>query len=409
MPRPLRPADYDAVNRLHRSVGWPERSAAGWRWLYEDPARRAIDAPAAWVVDGPDGRPAAHMGNLVQRFFLGERELYAATGFSVIVDHAARGASTPMLRAFLAQPGVFAAYVFNANSLAAPLYGRRGLNPWPETHALKLAWRIAPLPLAEGRLLRRTYALAPRTVVRLGERLMNPRLLRAQHLDLPPGVSILTDLGDASPYARFWSALKRENRLLADRSPAALRRRLADPDLTIPPLLLAHGRDGAVSGYAMAMMAKANIIDPPVLEIIDLEALAGETAAIPALMDALFDAARRLGAAKLRLQFVSPRLLERLGPWAHTAHDEGGWGHSHIWFAPDAPDPCLWSPTPYDGDYAACLRPVPVAPRAACATADDDVSASSRTSTRRGSRSAGLPWGSGRPAPDSPPARGAAG
>ena len=28
-------------------------------------------------------------------------------------------------------------------------------------------------------------------------------------------------------------------------------------------------------------------------------------------------------------------------------------------FAPDGPDPALWSPTPYDGDYAMCLRPLP--------------------------------------------------
>ena len=33
-------------------------------------------------------------------------------------------------------------------------------------------------------------------------------------------------------------------------------------------------------------------------------------------------------------------------------------------FAEGAPDPALWSPTPYDGDYAACLRPLPLQDRA---------------------------------------------
>jgi glutamyl-Q tRNA(Asp) synthetase len=37
--RPMQPSDYEGVNRLYRSVGWPERSAAGWRWLYDNPAR----------------------------------------------------------------------------------------------------------------------------------------------------------------------------------------------------------------------------------------------------------------------------------------------------------------------------------------------------------------------------------
>ena len=78
------------------------------------------------------------------------------------------------------------------------------------------------------------------------------------------------------------------------------------------------------------------------------------------LLEALKDSARRMGAAKLRIQMVSPRLLERLGDHVRRARREGGWGHCHARFAPGGPDPALWSPTPYDGDYAMCLRPVPV-------------------------------------------------
>ena len=151
--------------------------------------------------------------------------------------------------------------------------------------------------------------------------------------------------------------------MLADRSPAVLRWRLADPDLTLPPLLLAYRRDGAVTGYAMAQMAKANSLEPPVLEIIDLEALAGDAEAIPELMDGLKQAARAMGAAKLRLQTVTPQGLARLGRHANVTRSEGGWGHCHVRFAEGAPDPALWSPTPYDGDYAACLRPLPLRER----------------------------------------------
>jgi hypothetical protein len=109
----------------------------------------------------------------------------------------------------------------------------------------------------------------------------------------------------------------------------------------------------------MAMMAKANIVEAPVLEIIDLEALADDAAAIPALMDALLALARPMGAAKVRLQTTSQRGLSRLGSHASAARREGGWGHCHVRFAPDAPEPSLWSPTPWDADYAICLRPVP--------------------------------------------------
>ena len=353
--------DYPGVQALHRSVGWPSRSLAGWRWLHANPARRETEAPAGWVVDGPDGALAGHVGNFIQRFHLGDRVLHGATGFSIIVRPAARGTGREMLRTFNAQKGLFALWTFNANTLSRPLYARHGMAPWPETtHALKLSWPLAPAPLVLGRALKALYDLAPGPVSALGEQLMNDRLGRAARLSLPPGVVPLTDFGDRSPYADFWLALKGEGRLLSDRSPAVLRWRLQDPDLTQPPLLLGFERDGALVGYALAMMAKGNILEPPVLEIVDLEALAGEPDAIPTLMVALKDAARRMGAAKLRLQTVAPRMLSRLGRFARTARREGGWGHCHVRFAPDAPPPDLWAPTPWDGDYALCLRPVPI-------------------------------------------------
>lgn len=359
--REISEADYPGVQALHRGVGWPERSLAGWRWLHANPARLEIGAPAGWVIDGPDGEPAGHVGNLIQRFRLGDRRLHGATGFSIIVTPAVRGASRAMLKAFTAQPDVFARYTFNANSKSQPLYVRHGMQAWPEqTHALKLSWIVDPLPLALGRLWRRLYDAAP-GLVGARERLMNDRLGRALRPTLPPGVSRLTDFGDASPYAAFWRALNTEGRLLADRSPEVQRWRLQDPDLSQPPLILALERDGAVVAYAMAMMAKSNILEPPVLEILDLEALRDHADAVPPLMEALIGAARALGAAKLRLQTVTPQAIRRLGAFARTARREGGWGHCHVSFSADAPDPALWTPTPYDGDYAICLRPVPMA------------------------------------------------
>ena len=116
----------------------------------------------------------------------------------------------------------------------------------------------------------------------------------------------------------------------------------------------------AITGVAMAALTKGAAIDPPFLEILDLVAPKGEDEAIPALVETLIANARALGAAKVRLQVASPRLMEHLGSLAGQARREGGWGHCHVKFAADAPDPALWSPTPYDGDYAVCLREPPV-------------------------------------------------
>lgn len=172
---------------------------------------------------------------------------------------------------------------------------------------------------------------------------------------------MLTDLGDRSRYADFWDALRAEGRLVADRSAAMLRWRLSDPDLTVRPLLLSFNRDRTITGYALVLLGKGSPIEPPVLEIIDLAALKSETAAIPALMRTLIGNARAMGAAKVRMQTVSTVMLEKLGAFAANARHEGGWGHCHVNFDPEANETVRsgWSPTPFDGDYSFCTRPVP--------------------------------------------------
>lgn len=360
--RPIDPNDHGAVNTLHRFVGWPTRSEAGWDWLASNPARLETKAPAGWLLEATDGEPCGFTGNFVQRFHHGDRKFHGATGFSIIVTPRARGHSRKLLTLFAAQPEMFARYVFNANPISSPLYKRYGMIAWPpETHDVKLSWRVDTMACAGGRLWREIDRRVPRLTEARAERLLNPRLHEPDALHLPIGVTMLTDLADQSHYADFWEALRGEDRLIADRSPAMLRWRLADPDLTLRPLVLAFGRGETIGGYAMAMMSKGNPIEPPMLEIVDLMALEDEPRAIPALLQALLANTHRLGAAKLRIQTVNPGLLRRMGPLADTARREGGWGHCHARFDPGLPGVESWAPTPFDGDYGICLRPVPVA------------------------------------------------
>jgi hypothetical protein len=360
--RPVEDRDHTAVNVLHRGVGWPHRSEAGWRWLTDNPARRETTAPAGWMLETADGEACGFLGNFVQRFHHAGRILHGATGFSIIVQPSARGNSRQLLTAFVSQTDLFALYTFNANPLSSRLYKRHGMQAWPlQTQDLKLSWRLDALACAGGRLWREIDRRAPKLVDPASERLLNPRLETPAPLRLPQAVSVLTDLTDQSRYGDFWEALKAEGQMIADRSPATLRWRLSDPDLTLRTLLLAYNCGRSIRGYAMAVMSKGNPIEPPMLEMLDIMALADEPDAIPALMQALLDNARSLGAAKLRIQTVNPELLLRLGRYAETARREGGWGHCHVRFAPNARGVATWSPTPFDGDYGICLRPVPLA------------------------------------------------
>ncbi len=356
-------SDVPAVNALLAATGWPQRSAEGWRWLAESPALQALEAPAGWVLEGEDGAIDGFVGNWAQGFLShGAPTGVAASGFSLVVAPHARGRSRQLIETMLGQPGVFASYTLNANARSSGLYGRYGLQPFPAgSHDVKLSWVVNPAVCMAGRAWRLLARYAPGLAVRMGERLTNPRLGQRPRLDLPRGVAVLSDLRDRSRWADFWNAYAAETPLAADRSPAALRWRLADPDLIVPPLMLVFNRGSRITGFAMAMPGKDSIVAPPALEIIDLIALKDEEDAIPTLMQALKTAAPRLGAAKLRLQVVSPHLLERLGPWAGSARREGGWGHGHALFAANAPDASAWAPTPYDGDYMVCLRQPTVA------------------------------------------------
>jgi len=362
--RPIVGSDYETLNRLHRDVGWPERSPAGWRWLEANPAHLDIAAPAGWVIADDQDQAVAMLGNFVQRFRHGSRDLYGATGFSIIVPPSRKGASRSLIRTFLRQPGLFARYTFNANARSAPIYGLFGLKPWPtETHGLKLSWVTDRLACAKGRVLRSLLGrTSAQTAARLGEQLMNGRVFRQTPPALPPQVTVLRDLSDGSPYADFWRRLSSEDRLLADRSPETLRWRMADPDRTLPPVLLACVREGRIVATAMAQMIKTSLIEPPCLDIIDLVALETAQDAIPLLTQALIDNGRELGAAKVRLQMVTPQMLTALGELTTTARREGGWGHCHaIIDDPNLAD--AWAPTPFDGDYGVCSRNPPAPTR----------------------------------------------
>lgn len=358
--RPVRPDDYPDVNRLHRQVWWPERSMAGWRWLADNPARLDLNAPEGWVIEDGEGRAAAFLGNLPQRFYLTDRRLHAATGFSIIVPPEQRGGSRALIKAFMDQAGCFARYTLNANPRSSGLYHRHGMKAWPPlTHDLKLSWIVDPLACLQGRLLRGAVARFPSLAAMLGETFMNRRLWGESRRRTPDRVRPLGDLSDGSAYDSFWRALRAEGRLVADRSPAVLRWRLSDPDRTHEPVMLVHEAKDGITGFAMAQLAKGNSIEPAFLEIVDLVALEHAPEALPALTAGLIATARAMGAAKVRLQVVNPHLLSRLGGLARSARREGGWGHCHVIFDQDADFADDWRPTPYDGDYGVCLRPVP--------------------------------------------------
>lgn len=211
--RPFRHDDPDEVALvagLHAGVGWPVRTFAGWAWLASNPA--AADAPVGWVAVDPADRPVGVLGNLRLDIVGPGIRLRGATGFSVVTAPHGRGAGTRLVREFLAQPDVFAAWTFNANPAGAPLYDRLGLTPWPETsHALKLAWIVDPVACALGRALRMA-AHDRRMSDLLGERLLSRRLEQTLSAPVADGVEPILDVSPGSAWEAYRLRLAREPR-----------------------------------------------------------------------------------------------------------------------------------------------------------------------------------------------------
>ena len=357
--RPFRQDDIAGVNALHTDIRWSSRSTDQWQWLMDNPARQASLSPVGWVLEN-EGRIDGFIGNFHLHYFRGTVRYTGATAYSVIVSPRAKGSIRALAAPFLQQEDVFAVSILNANHLGAPVYLRLGLTPFPEkTHALKLTWIISPIQTFISHFLRDLNDSLPRLARALGERFTPTRSIffDARQVSWPSSVHVLEDLSDHSAYARFWDELKAQPGLTVDRSPEIMRWRMAQPGLAIAPILIGYYEADSLVAYALAQLSKTGPLDVSALEIIDLVTLdRASTDAAPQLVHALKKAARRMGAAKVRLPLLSEGLKSRLAPVRLTARREGGWGHAFVHFHAAPSDFADWHPTGFDGSYSFSLR-----------------------------------------------------
>ncbi|MES2034968.1 MAG: N-acetyltransferase [Pseudomonadota bacterium] len=362
--RPFDLKDHKAVNALCDWAWWPSRSLESWAWLTAGtPGLDSATGPVGWVCEDEHG-VEAFLGNFSQRFWQGDETFLGATGHTLLVNPRMRGAGRDLLRRLANQDDRFARYVFNANDRSAPMYQHHAMNPWPEPLAsVKYVWRTDWTGVASERALRWFNGLSGHAASRRGgERFNSDRLWSGGLTWLADGVSEIPMSGVDDAFDRLWDRLRQDGRLLASRDAASLRWRCADPDLTRAPLMLGFEADGELAGYLLAFFSKGSEVERPALEIVDLIALRDhEARAVPALVQTLIGSARALGAARVRLPMVNPRMDELLsGPFA-VARRTYGHNHCHVRWAPEVEDDlkAAWFATPYDGDYSFCLRPPP--------------------------------------------------
>lgn len=362
--RPFELDDCEAVKDLCDWAWWFKRSPEGWRWLTGGAPGTPHDAtaPAGWVCETTDVEVRAFLGNFLQRFDYRGEVFLGASLHTLLVHPDVRGASRDLLRRFAGQQAAFVRYTFNANDRSAPIYRHFDMHPWPqELSRVKYLWRTDWPGVVSERALRWVHGLSSGASRPRGERFETARVWTGVFGPCEPGVTPIP-VGDIDErFDRLWDRLRLDCRLLAWRDAATLRWRCSDPDLTREPLLLAYETDGELAGYLFAFFSKGSEVERPALEIIDLIATeAVESVALPAMIRSLLRSARAMGASRVRLPFVSPKLDALLSEFA-AARRVYAYDHCHLrWIGPGGPEFLgAWYATPFDGDYSFCLRPPP--------------------------------------------------
>ncbi|HEY0102005.1 MAG TPA: hypothetical protein VGB60_00895 [Brevundimonas sp.] len=342
--------DWTSLNDLHRWAWFPQRSERGWQWLHS-----FGQGYPGWVLEDEQG-VCGYLGNIRQNYTLANARFQAATGYSLIVLPRAKGGSKALLDAFRSQPGVFATSIFNGNDRSAAIYEREGFSPFPEAWAnAKIVWPLAPMTILSERVARLQFRdrRPPRELFCASTRPSVPSRME-------PLVALDPWL-EADSIELFHEELCRSQTVVADRSAAALQRRFSDPDQTVAPVLFGWKESGRLSAIALGQTGKLTERDAPILDVIDIAWIGpdGRSAAVT-LLSHLKTLGRRSGASRMRLSLVNNATAAVAGSvpgrLVRRRHV-----HAYAHYS-DAHSPTeLWRPTPYDGDFAFCLRAPPVA------------------------------------------------
>lgn len=354
--------DATDISALLDFAWFPGRSQAGWKWLCRTPRSAATrSVPAGFVAEDSDGRVGGVFGLFAQDYYSPDGPQSGGTGHTLIVHPRLKGASRPLIDAVLDQPSLFAVTVLHANDLAAPIYLRHGMVPFPQNRdEMSLVWITDPIALMAERAARASKARLGRDGRPTREWLLRERVFETGMTHLDPRVHLLGVDEIDDRIDDLDHALSSEGRLTARRDAAALRWRFANPDRTRDPILLAWMDGVEIGGLLLAEITKVTQLDAPTLEIIDLVARA-ECAdhALPALVRSLVRNAARLGCARVRLPVVAQELESRLASVAGM-HRRQGHDHGFIGVRPGAEGLVRdWRLTPYDGEFGVCFRPPP--------------------------------------------------
>ncbi len=372
--REARFSDFEAVSALKQRWGMDADSLENWERLWHgNPALlySEVKRPIGWVLEA-DGAIVGYMGSISLQCSYGEKTLTAVASHGLVVDTAYRAMSVTLVAPFYRQKSVDLYLATSAIEAVGKLARAMKCSTLPqEEYESVLFWVLRPYPFA--RMLMSKLNLGPAST-RVGsvltamavscDKVLRRRRPRPSSVRRSATRFTMTeiaprDIGD--DFESLWAAkLNEPPRLLAERSPAALRWHFEIPGDRGSARVLCCHEGGRLVGYAVVRtdtdpetgLRKSIIADTLVRH--------DDPSIVRALWAAAYESARLAGSDVLEVMGFPPAIRKVCAAWNPYVRKYPACPYFYKAADPELhaalADGEAWYATPFDGD-ATLIRP----------------------------------------------------
>ena len=361
--REARFSDFSAVTELQRSCCLGPHSFENWERLWRNNpvlGQLQFERPIGWVLEA-EGRLVGYLGNISLLYHYGDRPLTAVTGCGFAVEPAYRPMSLCLVAAFYRQKSVDLHLTTTASEAVGRIARAFKSDPLPQVdYKTLLVWVLQPYPFAQAVVRKLDLKPAVSQVAdmiaslavgtdKILRRRWPPRRSPTRFVVNEVGIS-----GIGDDFQALWvEKLKERRRLLADRSPAALRWHFEIPPDGATLRVLCCYKDGKLAGYAV-INDRSEVNELRTSIVADMLAKQDDPEVLAALWAAAYDHSKHVGSDILEVSGFPHSVREVISQWKPYTIKFSG---SPFYYR--AADPTLhkqlsdgmaWYATPFDGD-----------------------------------------------------------
>jgi len=356
-------SDFKDVTELKCRCGLLPDSLQNWERLWRhNPALQqgSFERPIGWVLE-VEGRLVGYLGNISLSYYYGDRALTAVTGAGFAVEPAYRAVSLSLVAAFYRQRSVDLYLTTTAIEAVGKIARAFKSDPLPQTdYETVLFWVLQPYPFTKA--VMKKLKLSPTlshvggmlTSLLLGmDTIVRRRWPTRGSAGLPVSEIGVDQIGD--DFQGLWmEKLKETPRLLADRSPAALRWHFEIPTDAGTARVLCCRDNGDLLGYAAILSDQDQTTGLRRSMVADMLVKQDDPAIFRALLIAAYNHAKRVGSHVLEVLGFPHSIRQVCSQWNSYRRK-----YPACPFYYKAADPTLhktfsdgraWYATPFDGD-----------------------------------------------------------